>query len=416
MTLIGLDLNASRVRAIQGEHHGPGPHIPLGLPLDGHERELPLAVSLEERQPRVGRAGTELCRRSPHLACVDFLPYLGDDRIWHSGRHRLDAAAAFALVCEHLQRCFGRAEGVTATLPAYFGAAQAALLANVAGRARWRLLGTVPAPLAVTLAAHVYLPWSGLAVVVDIDGCALTFSAVAVGDDQLSVPHTHPAPRLGRGAWLGRLLDRAALRCVRLSRRDPRESAETEQLLFDQLADVLDSGVGEGPAEMVLQTPHWYQHLHFTSAELSAFCAPLVQRSLAEMQQFLADIAAWGSVGAVLLTAAVARLPGLAAALEELIRRPDAEPPTGPLTLPSPPGGGEGWGEGVDFGEDLIEDDLLSARLHVLDDDAVARAAFDLAVRQHRGDLPRGHLDAAPLPGRAADNRAPMRLRFRGAS
>ena len=92
MTLIGLDLNATRVRAIQGEQSGSGPHAPLGLPLEGNHRELPLAVSLEERQPRVGRAGAALCRRSPHLACLNFLPYLGDDRRWDSGRHRLDAA------------------------------------------------------------------------------------------------------------------------------------------------------------------------------------------------------------------------------------------------------------------------------------------------------------------------------------
>ena len=401
MTLIGLDLNATRGRAIQGEHHDSGPHIPLGLPLDGNERELPLAVSLEERQPQVGRAGAGLCRRSPHLACLDFLPYLGDDRTWTSDRHRLDAAAAFALVCEHLQRRLGRADGVTAALPAYLSAAQAVLLANVAGRARWRLLGSVPAPVAVALAAHEHLPWSGVAVVVDLDGHALTLSAVTVRDDLVRVPHTHKAPHLARGVWLCRLLDAAALRCVRLSRRDPRESAETEQVLFDQLAAVLDTHVGEEPAEMVLQTPHWYQHLKFSSAELSAFCAPLVQRALAEMQQMLSDIASLGPVGAVLLTSSAARLPGLAAAVDELILRPDAEAPVEE--------------DDADFGEDLIEDNVLSARVHVLDDDAVARAAFDLAVRQHGGRLPRGHLDSVSLPGSAAvGDQGPARLHYRG--
>ncbi|MGH7169734.1 MAG: FHA domain-containing protein [Gemmataceae bacterium] len=401
MTLIGLDLNATRGRAIQGEHHGSGPHIPLALPLDGNERELPLALSLEERQPRVGRAGAGLCRRSPHLACLDFLPYLGDDRTWNNGRHRLDAASAFALVCEHLQRRLGRAEGVTVALPAYLGAAQAALLANVAGRARWRLLGSVPVPVAVALAAHEHLPWSGLAVVVDVDGHALTLSAVTVRDDLVRVPHTQSAPHLARGVWLCRLLDAAALRCIRDSRRDPRESAETEQTLFDQLAAMLDSRAGEEPAEMVLQTPHWYQHLKFSAAELSAFCAPLLRRTLAEMHKFLSDIASLGPVGAVLLTGPLARLPGLAAAFDELILRPDAEPPVEEGT--------------ADFGEDLIEDNVLSARVHVLDDDAVARAAFDLAVRQHRGDLPRGHLDSVSLPGSsAAADRGPARLHYRG--
>src|SRR6185437_4793682 len=251
MTLIGLDLNATRARAIQGENHGSGPHIPMALALEGNERELPLALSLEERQPRVGRAGAGLHRKSPHLACLDFLPYLGDSRIWSAGRHRLDAAGALALVCEHLQRRVGKAEGLTVALPAYFGPAQAALLANLAGKARWRLLGSVPSPVAVALAAHEHLPWSGLAVVIDLDGHALTWSVVAVRDDVVRVLHTHPVPSLARGVWLCRLLDCVAYRCVRLSRRDPRESAETEQTLFDQLASLLDARLGDELAEVV---------------------------------------------------------------------------------------------------------------------------------------------------------------------
>jgi hypothetical protein len=403
-TLIGLDLNATRARAIQGESHGSALHVPIALPLDGNERELPLAVSLEERQPKVGRAGASLCRKSPHLACLDFLPFLGDDRTWDAGRHRLDAARAFALVCEQLQRRIAKAEGVTVALPAYLGPAQAALLANLAGKARWRLLGSVPSPVAVALAAHEHLPWSGLAVVLDLDGHALTWSAVAVRDDMVRLLHIHAVPHLSRGAWLGRLLDGVALRCVRLSRRDPRESAETEQTLFDQLAALLDTGLSGQPAEIVLQTPHWYQHLKVSPADLTAFCAPLAQRAVAEMQDFLTATASLGPAGTVLLTGSAARLPGLAAALDALILHPESEPAADE--------------DDPDFGEDLVEEHFVSTRIHVLDDDAVARAAFDLALRQHRGGLPHGHLDAAPLPGSrasdAAGDRGPARLHYRG--
>jgi hypothetical protein len=404
MTLIGLDLNATRARAIQGEAHAGAPHVPIGLPLEGNTRELPLALSLEERQPRVGRAGTGLCRRSPHLTCVDFLAYLGDGRTWNAGRHRLDACGALALVCDHLQRRVGQAEGVTVALPAYLNTAQAALLANLANKARWRLLGSISSPIAVALAAHEHLPWSGLAVVLDVDGHAITWSAVAVREDVVRVLHTHPAPHLARGAWLGRLLDGAALRCIRLSRRDPRESAETEQSLYDQLAAHLDTRLNDETAEMVLQTPHWYQHLRLPPAELAAFCEPLARSASIEMQDVLATTASLGPVGAVLLTAAAGRLPGLAAALDELILRPESEPADD--------------SEDADFGEDLIEENVLSARMHVLDDDAVARAVYELALRQHRGELPRGHLDAAPLPGSAASDAAsdhgPARLHYRG--
>src|SRR5262249_47371827 len=168
--------------------------------------------------------------------------------------------------------------------------------------------------------------------------------AGAVRGDMLRVLYSQTAPHLARSVWLCRLLDGAALRCVRLSRRDPRESAETEQVLFDQLAAVLDTHMGNEPVEMVLPTPHWYQHLRFPPAELSAFCAPLVQRAVAETQNFLAAIAALGPVGTVLLTTSAARLPGLATALDELILSPEDESSADE--------------EYPDFGEDLVEENV----------------------------------------------------------
>src|SRR5262249_7829855 len=114
MSLIGLDLNATRARALHGTAAGPAP-----LALETGPAELPLAVSLQERTPVVGRAGLALARRLPHLACLDFLPHLGTPRQWCAGRHRLDAAAALGLVCQHLQPRFARATGIVLTLPAY---------------------------------------------------------------------------------------------------------------------------------------------------------------------------------------------------------------------------------------------------------------------------------------------------------
>ena len=47
-------------------------------------------------------------------------------------------------------------------------------------------------------------------------------------------------PRLAVKAWKDKLLDAVSDRCVRLCRRDPRDSAEAEQSLFEQLDDSLD--------------------------------------------------------------------------------------------------------------------------------------------------------------------------------
>ena len=78
MSLIGLDLNATRARAVVGARS----QALSILRLDGEQIELPMALSLEEKKPQVGRPGLALTRLRPHMACLDFLPHLGAARVW----------------------------------------------------------------------------------------------------------------------------------------------------------------------------------------------------------------------------------------------------------------------------------------------------------------------------------------------
>jgi hypothetical protein len=412
MSLIGVDLNATRARAVSG----PRPRGAVQLRLEDDHLDLPLAVSLEGRHPLVGRAGASLRRRLPHVACLDFLPHLGGARTWSAGRHRLDAGAALALLFGALRKPLGGLSGVALALPAYLGPDQVALLFRLAEQARWRLLGSAPVPLAVTLAAGAVgtpLPEAGLVLVVDVDGHALTFSAVELAPGQARLLSTYPMPHLGAGAWLLRLLDGVAHRCVRLSRRDPRESADAEQSLYDQLAHYLDAGAARPLLDLSLQAASWYQHLMFHPDELAAFVAPLVRQSAVELDAFRAALVAGGGpaeVSALLLTPAAGRLPGLLPGLEAQLQ----------TVLVGHPDEGA---SGLDFGEGPLEGAAGGLAVCVLADDGVARAAHALAARIHQGDLPTGHLGALPLPGvgpAPAPERepgleaGPARLSFRG--
>ncbi|HVS37568.1 MAG TPA: FHA domain-containing protein [Gemmataceae bacterium] len=399
MNLVGLDLNASRARAV----HGPGVGPSTGLDLEDGRRDLLLAVSLAAKTPVVGAAGGGLRRKAPHLACLDFLPALGEPRQWVAGRHRLDAAAALSLVLKRLHQSFGQAEGVFVTLPTYLSDAQEVLALQLAGKAQWRLLGTTAAPAAAALAAYERLPWQGLALVVDVDGHALTWSAVSVEADHVQMVQTHVCTHLNLGMWLLRLLNGVAGRCVRMSRRDPRHSAEAEQTLYDQIEDLLASGgLAGGMVEMVVQAPQWYQNLMLAADEMTAFCAPLAQQAVAEMHAFTQATGAYGPVAVVLATAAAGGLPGLTAALDGQLQQPA-------IVRTTDPG---------DFGADLPldDDDASAARVLVLNADAVAHAACQLAGRVRRGELARGRIDAAPLPSAPASlsGDGPPRLQFRG--
>jgi hypothetical protein len=397
-SVVGLDLNATRARAVHGAGLGP----PGGLDLEEGRRDLALAVSLEGRAAVVGAAGAGLRRKSPHLAVLDFLPALGQPHQWAAGRHRLDAPQALGLIFQRLDHALGRSDGVFLTLPTYLSDAQEVQVLQLAGKAPWRLLGATAAPTAAALAAYERQPWSGLALVVDVDGHALTWSAVSVEADHVQLVQTHVCPQLNLGAWLLRMLNGAAGRCVRISRRDPRHSADAEQTLYDQLEELLATGgPSSGIVELVIQAPQWYQNLMVQSDELTAFCAPLVQETVAEMQAFTEATTGRGPTAMVLATAAAGALPGLTAALEGQLQRPA-------IVRASDP---------ADFGADLpLDDEMTATRVQVLDGDGVARAAYDLACRVRRGELAHGRIDAAPLPSapKSISDGGPPRLQFRG--
>jgi len=384
MTLIGLDLNATRARAV----HGPAGSYPVPLRLEDEYRDLALAVSLADRKPVAGRSATHLCRQQPHLACLDFLPYLNASRHWTIGRHNLDAAAALALVFERLQKSLARSQGLTMALPAYLHDTQVNQITQLAEKARLPVLGSLPAPLAAARWAFQRRPWSGVALVGDLDGGSFTWSAVSTEAGQATLLEVQSFPRLTRSAWLMRLLDGVSDRCIRLSRRDPRQVPETEQALFDQLSTLLESPLGTGLVEMNLRTAQWSQHLLFQPAELVACCMPLVRQAVLGMRETANALPPHASAEVVLLTAEAGALPGLVSTL-----RGHPKERQGPS---------------------VVSDFCEEGEVQVLDADAVAAAAHDLAGPMQRGEQLGGPIDCVALPLPEPVDEGPARLQFRG--
>jgi hypothetical protein len=377
-TLVGLEINATRARAV----HGPAQLLPRLLPLAGTANELPMVLCLQGRQAEVGRAGHAICRLLPHLTCSDFLAHLGEPREWVAGRHRLDALKALALVFDSFLPILGHARGIVLAVPAYLTRAQVMLLPTLAEKARLPLLGTVQTSLAHALAAYRAEPWSGLALVVDVDDHALTAGAVVADEHQLRLDAVQSWTHLNLRVWKGRLIDAIADRCIRQSRRDPRDTPTAEQALYEQIEDALDRCVVGKPVEFLMQTARWYQHLLLQPEEITASCDRLVRQVLQAIQEMLTARAATGTPGVVLVSWTAGRLPGLVAALESICPQHAAE-----------------LEASEDFGEDLLQERREPARVIVQAADATAQAAHELAARFDCGELSRGHLDfAIPLP------------------
>jgi hypothetical protein len=371
---VGLDLTASRVRAeALGSKFRP-------LVLDEPATELQLCISGERRVPVVGHAAVAICRRWPHLVCSNFLASLNQSREWRMGRHTLTAETALGLIFDTIRKpVMAETESIGLALPAYLSPAQVSRVAATAQRAKLPLKGTAVGALAV-VADHAAQLLTGSAhalprpsadgvvplrpeprpaatvVVVDADECALSAVLVQVNPDRVKLAASAAWPRLALKIWKERLLDAVADRCVRLCRRDPRDSAEAEQALYDQLDEALDRARAGQRISLTVRTAHWFQDVIQQPEEFAAHCHALSRFAGESIRDFINGVGLVVPPTVVWLTDAAGRLPGLVSAIHA-----NTSEATAIEVLPPP---------------------------------AVAAATAALVPRWLAGDLPRTHLDS----------------------
>jgi antitoxin (DNA-binding transcriptional repressor) of toxin-antitoxin stability system len=382
----GIDLTSSR---ILGVSVGSGKVRPFVF--GGQSEELPLFIALDRRSPEVGRAGYSLCRKIPHTVCSNFLPDLAQSREWRFGRHVLTPESALELALLKIREpILAESETAVLALPAYLAPVQVSRVVAAATKTKFPLKGTAIGPLAlvamraalgstgkpVTIEEPPPADWvirmrrttegPGVVVVVDVDEYALSAVVVAVERDKVRLLSAADWPRFSQKAWKDRLLDSVSDRCVRLCRRDPRDSADAEQSLFEQLDEALDRVRAGQRVNLTVRTAHWFQDVPLQPEEFDAHCSVLARGASEAIREMLAETSLPVPPREIWLTHEANRLPGLFQAIHQ------------------------GSHEGTS--------------LEALPRGAVAHAAAALVPRWLTGELPRAHLDSViPLPAVRTD-------------
>lgn len=393
---VGLDLTARRMRAVVA---GP---VDRPILLDGSDVDLRLVLALDRNPAGVGRVGTALVKRMPHLAAVNALGSLGTDRAWKIGRQACSAEAAVGMAIARAASLLNaEAESIAVALPAWMSASQVPHVVNAATVHLLPMVGTISAPLAVGLdRSQAILAGDsvvvhdaegregpsdivpiratsdggpGSAVFLDADDHALTGSVVWIDRDSVRVLATATWPKLAMPSWIDRLIDSMADRCVRLCRRDPRDSADAEQSLFEQIDEALDRLHPSRSVSFHVRAAHWVQDLTVRPGDLDAACTALVGSAITGLTDLIYGSGVPAPPRAIWLTQAAARLPGLRARIHE-----HSAESTGVSALPA---------------------------------DAVASAAAKLTDRWHDGTLPRQHVDTVASTTLAAPKALPERSR-----
>ena len=371
---VGIDLNASRVRAVSV---GGGKY--RSIVLEDPSEELMLFIACDRRTPDTGRAGYSLCRRLPHVVCSNFLPSLARSMEWNAGRHTLTAEAALGLALEKVRGPIAdESEAAVLVLPAYLAPDQVSRAVLTATRTKMPLKGTASAPLALAASRATVvlngkpvnptpkdgvvplrpLPGApGSVVIVDADEYALSASVIEVSRDAVKLVAVAAWPRLAIRAWKDKLLDAVADRCIRLCRRDPRDSADAEQTLYEQLDDALDRARAGQRVNLTVRTDHWYQDVVHAPDDFDGYCSNLARSAAESVRELVNGTNLLNPPRAVWLTHDAGRLPGLEKVLHE-------NTPEG-------------------------------TTIETLAPPAVAVAAASLAPRWLAGELPRTHLDTS---------------------
>lgn len=404
MSLVGLEINGTRVRGVLG----PLGDYPLPLTLEPPAQELPLALSLEKAALEVGSAALRLLRQRPHLVCHGFLTSLDNDiKSWQAGRHTLDAAKAMSTVWQRLEPMCRKTGGVVASLPGYLSKPAAAKVFNLAELAKVPILGSLSAPLAAALVGYAEQAWIDSVLIVDVDEHALTLALVKAVDGMAHVLDNRSFPHLGMRYWKDRLVNALADCCVLQSRRDPRDAPAAEQALYEQLDGLLEASFQGRYVHLGIQAATWYQNLLVQPDQAAAFCGQLTRRLLTEIGNLLQGLPAEELPTSIVLTHAAGRLPGIVPHLRGLVEEWFREQMIRETRTPIPD---------EDFGEDLMRETGQEApRVAILSVDALARSAHAVGAWLERGDLPRGHRDVvAPLPLPQTVEAGPARLHFQG--
>ncbi|MFQ3594383.1 MAG: Hsp70 family protein, partial [Gemmataceae bacterium] len=373
MSLVGLDLNATRLRGVASN----GLHPPARLALEREAAEFPLALSLEGRSILAGSAGQRLTRLRPHLACVDFLPHLGTARQWNGPKLRVTAEEALRHCLQAVGRTLNRITGVGLCVPGYLSDEQVQQMQEIFRVARLPLMGLLRSTQAALLARSLAGSTTDSetpVLIVDVDGHALTWSVIDHQSGQPQLLSMHVSAVLSRASWLRRLVDGVAGRFIRQSRHDPRESGETEQAIYEQVCKFVSRETLPSFLPFGLHTPSWSCHLMIPAEDLVAFVGPCLRQAALELDSLLHETHAQGGIQQAILTGPAAALPGLA----DLVRsRLQALPPL----------------DDGDYGEAILHH-LAQDRVVELGDDDLSVAACELAKRIHAGQLPRGFHDA----------------------
>ncbi|MER3415813.1 MAG: hypothetical protein C4297_06325 [Gemmataceae bacterium] len=319
-----LDIDHDRIEAMGADSQGR--LVPIAL--QDEASELPLCVALDRRRPIAGRQALTLAYQAPLAVCRGFLPLLGTTARWEYQRHTVCAEDALEIVLRQVAARLPRASAVVFVVPSYLSVDQMRRVVRIASLAGIDASALATRPLIVALAG---IEGNGSQnIVVDADDWALSFVVVRAQADEIRQTMRAVDRWLGRRIWKEAVIRYVAEWCIRISRRDPRDSPLAYGMLQAQAESLLDAACENKRVFLELQSELWLQALDLSGGDIARAChylAGMVVQDVRRLERRDARL----TDAAVLLSPTAAQLPALASAVYACGE--DRPPPTVPAPV-----------------------------------------------------------------------------------
>ncbi len=390
MSFLSLDIDASRVRAVVGLPDD----FPCALPLEPPDKELSMVLNLEGTEASVGRAARLVCRERSQYAHTNFLHQV-PEAVPVARLHRAETFLA-PDPCASVRRVLRRVlavspypSGVTYCVPPYLSKRQLEVFIHLSVESGLPVAGIIASPLANVLSAYAEHPWTGSAILLDLDEHMFWLSLLKTEEGNAEILDTFGYEHLGLRHWHQKVLDGLADHCIQHTRRDPRDCPAAEQALYMQLQPIMEQCVYGHVANVTFRTRDQFHHFVLLPEHTLGFCKSLTQEIVSEVSNALRHLRSEGHTSPVLLVSHQGSLlPGVVGNLEHYQQR--------------------------NTGQELNSLSAV-ASIILLPPDAGCRGAFSLAPQFLAEELPSWFVQSqAPLPIPQAIERGPARLHFRG--
>lgn len=212
--------------------------------------------------------GHSFSRLGSHKVCGNFLPFVGSNKTWGSGKSEINADHALEFFLAQLFEQMPSETKFAFSLPIYLTPKQIRRIQQIASKIGMQVQGSLTSATALAMGHSRNYRALRNCLAVEMDGFGLSLSHVQINEGIAHLLAGKVFPEFGLDRWILKLADFIAEKAILHCRKDPRVKSDTDQALFLQSQKLMLNIGSRTSFKVVLEEDFWSQEFVITQADL----------------------------------------------------------------------------------------------------------------------------------------------------